>query len=175
MTGFETKDRCEHELSRARGQTQSPLSCDFQGIRDFMIQIKAASPGESYVRLMPISSSTLLQRDSSGSVTLAEATQFSASGIVSRAVLSCDGLRVTLFGFAAGQELTEHTSSSRALIQILSGSSTWTIAGREQVAGAGELLHLPPHTPHAVRAEEPFSMLLTLIREPAPRPLANLA
>jgi quercetin dioxygenase-like cupin family protein len=80
--------------------------------------------------------------------------------------MASPGLRVTLFGFAAGQELTEHTSSSRALIQILSGSSTWMIDGQTRTLRAGELLHLPSGTPHAVRAEEPFSMLLTLAREP---------
>jgi len=31
----------------------------------------------------------------------------------------------------------------------------------------GDLLHLPPRRPHAVRAIEPFSMLLTIVPEPA--------
>lgn len=117
--------------------------------------------------------STLLDPAVAGTVLLAEATQFSPSGIVSRALLSRPGLRVTLFGFAAGQELTEHASSSRAIIQILSGTSAWTVAGKPQVVAAGEVLHLPPGTPHAVRAEEPFSMLLTLVREPDASPLAT--
>jgi len=116
---------------------------------------------------------TLLDPAIAGTVTLAEATQFSPSGIVSRALLSRPGLRVTLFGFAAGQELTEHASSSRAIIQILSGSSAWTVDGAPRIVAAGEVLHLPPHTPHAVRAEEPFSMLLTLVREADPGPLAT--
>jgi quercetin dioxygenase-like cupin family protein len=110
---------------------------------------------------------TLLARDSAGSIDLAEATQSSPNGIVSRAVVSSGGLRVTLFAFAAGQELTEHASSSRALVQILTGSSEWTVAGQPRSLKAGELLHLPPNTPHAVFAAEPFSMLLTLVREAA--------
>jgi quercetin dioxygenase-like cupin family protein len=119
------------------------------------------------------SPSTLLAPAAAGALDLTAATEFSANGIVSRGVLSSAGLRVTLFGFAAGQELTEHTSSSRAIIQMLSGSSTWTIAGEARTLRTGELLHLPPGTPHAVRAEEPFSMLLTLVREPAASPLAS--
>lgn len=117
-------------------------------------------------------SSTLLDFSTPGSLHLADATQYSAGGIVSRTLFSREGLRVTLFGFAPGQELTEHTSSSRAFIQILSGSSEWTIAGEPRRLGAGGLLHLPPQTPHAVRADESFSMLLTLVREPA-APLAS--
>lgn len=117
--------------------------------------------------------STLLDPAAAGALDLAAATQFSPTGIVSRGVVSAPGLRVTLFGFAAGQELTEHTSSSRALIQILSGTSKWTIASEARVVRAGEILHLPPGTPHAVCADEPFSMLLTLVREPAATPLAS--
>ncbi len=112
-------------------------------------------------------SSALLDPTASGSIALADATQFSPHGIVSRALLSTPELRVTLFGFAAGQELTEHTSTSRAIIQVLSGSSSWTVAGEPRLLTTGALLHLPPGTPHAVRAEEPFSMLLILVREPA--------
>ena len=117
--------------------------------------------------------STLLDLNTPGAVTLADATQFSTNGIVSRTLVSREGLRVTLFGFAAGQELTEHASSSRALIQILTGTSQWSVAGEPRTVRAGELLHLPPGTPHAVRADEPFSMLLTLVREPAAGPLAT--
>lgn len=117
--------------------------------------------------------STLLDLNTPGAVTLADATQFSTNGIVSRTLVSREGLRVTLFGFAAGQELTEHASSSRALIQILTGTSQWSVAGEPRTVRAGELLHLPPGTPHAVRADEPFSMLLTLVREPAVGPLAT--
>jgi quercetin dioxygenase-like cupin family protein len=121
------------------------------------------------------SKSTLLPTGSPDALDLTSATEFSPSGIVSRALLALPGLRVTLFGFAAGQELTEHASGSRAIIQILTGSSAWTVAGQPRLLRAGEILHLPPNTPHAVRAEEPFSMLLTLVREAAPAPLAKSA
>jgi quercetin dioxygenase-like cupin family protein len=119
------------------------------------------------------SNSTLLDPTTTAVLDLDSATEFSANGIVSRGVITAPGLRVTLFGFAAGQELTEHTSSSRALIQILSGSSTWMIAGERRTLRAGELLHLPPGTPHAVRADEPFSMLLTLARGPVAMPSSS--
>lgn len=117
--------------------------------------------------------STLLDSGAPGSLDLTTATQFSAHGIVSRGLLSAPGLRVTLFGFAVGQELTEHTSGSRAIIQILSGTSVWTVAGEVRALHAGSILHLPPGTPHAVRADEPFSMLLTLVREPTPNPVGS--
>lgn len=112
-----------------------------------------------------MSSRTLLEPDRAGTVPLASATQFSDSGIVSRTVLAAGRTRVVLFGFAAGQELTEHASPARALVQMLSGRAEWALAGEKRVLGPGELLHMPPGLPHAVRALEPFSMLLTLVRE----------
>ena len=108
---------------------------------------------------------SLFRPTSAGAISLPENTQFSPQGIVSRALVTTPGLRVTLFGFAEGQELTEHASSSRALVQILSGRSEWMVAGERMVLGAGEVLHMPPGTRHAVRAAEPFSMLLTLVKE----------
>ena len=95
-------------------------------------------------------------------LSLPHETQFAANGIVSRTLLNTPTARVILFGFAAGQELTEHTSTRRALIQILSGQCEFSFAGQSRTMKTGELLHLPPNTQHAVKATEPFSMLLTL-------------
>jgi quercetin dioxygenase-like cupin family protein len=53
----------------------------------------------------------LVQSDSAKILSLADETQFAPNGIVSRTLLSAAGLRTTLFGFAEGQELTEHTSN----------------------------------------------------------------
>jgi quercetin dioxygenase-like cupin family protein len=109
---------------------------------------------------------TLFDPAASGVIHLAEAAQFSEAGIVSRALHDQAGVRVTLFAFGAGQQLTEHMSAARALIQVLSGTGEFTLAGTKSLLRAGDLLHLPPGLPHAVFAPEPFSMLLITIREP---------
>lgn len=108
---------------------------------------------------------SLFDPAASGVISLAANTQFSPQGIVSRALVNTPAMRATLFGFAEGQELTEHASSSRAIIQVLSGRSEWMVDGARMEIGAGEVLHMPPGTRHAVRAIEPFSMLLTLVKE----------
>ena len=96
-------------------------------------------------------------------LSLAQETQFAANGIVSRTLLNTPAARVVLFGFAAGQELTEHASTRRALIQILSGQCEFSLEGQSRTMKTGDLLHMPPNTRHAVKATEPFSMLLTLL------------
>ena len=97
-------------------------------------------------------------------VSLAQETQFAPNGIVSRTLLRTPTARVVLFGFAEGQELTEHTSTQRALIQVLSGECEFSLGGKPHALKAGDLLHLPPNLPHAVKATSQFAMLLTLLK-----------
>ena len=100
-------------------------------------------------------------------LSLAKETQFAPNGIVSRTLLRTPTSRVVLFGFAAGQELTEHTSTQHALIQILSGQCEFSLAGKPNTLRTGDLLYMPPNLPHAVKATEQFSMLLTLSKPAA--------
>lgn len=95
-------------------------------------------------------------------LSLAQETQFAENGIVSRTLLRTPSSRMVLFGFAEGQELTEHTSTQHVVIQMLSGECEFSLAGKPHPLKAGDLLYMPPHLPHAVRATKKFSMLLTL-------------
>ena len=95
-------------------------------------------------------------------VSLPAETQFAPNGIVSRTLLRTANSRTVLFGFAQGQELTEHTSTQHAVIQILSGECEFSLAGKPRQLKAGDLLYMPPNLPHAVKATQQFSMLLTL-------------
>jgi quercetin dioxygenase-like cupin family protein len=97
-------------------------------------------------------------------VSLPAETQYAANGIVSRTVLRSPGARVVLFGFAEGQELTEHTSTQTAMVQVLSGTCEFLLSGAVHNLKAGDFLYMPPNAPHAVKAITQFSMLLTLIK-----------
>jgi quercetin dioxygenase-like cupin family protein len=97
-------------------------------------------------------------------VSLPQETQYAPNGIVSRTLLRTPSARVVLFGFSQGQELTEHTSTQRALIQVLSGECEFSLAGEPHHLKAGNFLHMKPNTPHAVKATKQFSMLLTLFK-----------
>ena len=103
-------------------------------------------------------------------LSLAGETQFAANGIVSRTLLRTANSRIVLFGFSEGQELTEHTSTQHAVVQILSGECEFQLAGKPNSLKAGDLLYMPPHLPHAVKATKQFSMLLTLSKPEIPSP-----
>jgi quercetin dioxygenase-like cupin family protein len=111
---------------------------------------------------------TLLPADEAQALRLADVAQVSAAGVVSRTILQTPEVRVVLFTFAEGQELTSHTNRRRALVQILEGACEFLFGGKWQRLEAGAFLHLPPSHPHAVRATAgAFTMLLTLGSEPA--------
>jgi quercetin dioxygenase-like cupin family protein len=115
-----------------------------------------------------MTSSTLIATDEAQSLALGPIVQTSPASIVSRTLLQTAELRVVLFAFAEGQELTSHTSRRRAAIQILQGTCEFFFAGAWHVLSTGDFLHLPPNHPHAVRAHSgAFSMLLTLAAEPS--------
>jgi quercetin dioxygenase-like cupin family protein len=101
-------------------------------------------------------------------LSLAAETQFAPNGIVSRTLLRTANSRVVLFGFAEGQELSEHTSTQHAVIQILSGECEFSLAGQPQALKAGDLVYMPPDLAHAVKATRQFSMLLTLFKPEPP-------
>jgi quercetin dioxygenase-like cupin family protein len=106
----------------------------------------------------------LIEAQSEKILSLPDETRYAPNGIVSRTLFRTPNSRVVLFGFAAGQELTEHTSTQQALIQVLSGACEFSLAGKSHHLKAGDLLYMPPNLPHAVKATQQFSMLLTLSR-----------
>ena len=95
---------------------------------------------------------------------LNDAVQVAAGAIVSRTLRKDASGTLTLFAFDEGQELSEHTAPFDAVVQVLSGRVELTIGGEPISAGAGELVLMPADVPHAVRAPEPFRMLLVMFR-----------
>ena len=85
-------------------------------------------------------------------------------GIASRILAKTPGGSVTLFAFAAGQSLTEHTSPFEALVMVLEGALTLTIGGVAMRTEPGAIVRMPAGIPHAVDAPEASRMLLTMLK-----------
>jgi quercetin dioxygenase-like cupin family protein len=95
---------------------------------------------------------------------LAALVEYQDGAIVSREVLKKKTGTITLFAFDAGQGLSEHTAPFDALVQVVDGEAAITIAGKRHRVRAGELILMPANQPHALKAEQRFKMLLTMIR-----------
>jgi quercetin dioxygenase-like cupin family protein len=93
-----------------------------------------------------------------------DAVAIQEGSVVSKVVHRDEDLDVTVFGFDAGEGLTEHRASRAAIVQVLSGRLRLTADGEDLDAGPGFWLHMTSGTPHALVAVEPTVMLLTLLR-----------
>ena len=95
---------------------------------------------------------------------LSTLVEYAPDSIVSRTIQKSPAGTITLFAFAAGQELSEHSAPFNAWIQVLEGQAKVIIGGKPVTADAGEILLLPANVPHAVGAESRFKILLTMLR-----------
>jgi quercetin dioxygenase-like cupin family protein len=82
---------------------------------------------------------------------------------VSRTVLKAEGVRLVLFSFDTGQELTEHSASAPVLVQALDGHFVITADGRAIDLRPGGIVHFGARLPHSVVAREPGRLLLTML------------
>lgn len=87
-----------------------------------------------------------------------------ADSIISRTLYNDAQVKVVLFAFAPGQELSEHTASAAAIIHVLKGDARLTLGGDVVEATAGAWVHMPPNLPHGLLARTPVMMLLLLLR-----------
>ena len=94
---------------------------------------------------------------------LDRAIEIPRDGTLSRTIYSDSAVKVVLFGFDAGQELSEHTASRPALLQIVSGEAQLTLGGDPVEAQAGARVHMSAGLPHSVRAVTPLVLLLVLL------------
>ena len=85
-----------------------------------------------------------------------------ADSILSRTFFQDERLRIILFAFAAGQELSEHTSSKPAILHFLQGEATLTLGEDQLEARGGTWVHMPPNLPHSIQAKTPVVMLLSM-------------
>ncbi|CEP67533.1 RmlC-like jelly roll fold [Moorella glycerini] len=95
---------------------------------------------------------------------LNELVGYQEGSIVSRTIIDKKSGTVTLFAFAEGQGLSEHTAPYDALVHVLDGEVEITISGRPLHVKPGEAVIMPANQPHALRALTNFKMVLTMIR-----------
>lgn len=93
-----------------------------------------------------------------------------ADGILSRTIHDDGQVKAVVFAFAAGEELSEHTASMPAVIQIVSGDAKLTLGDDPVDAHSGTWVHMPPKLRHSVRALTPLVMLLLLLKTGETRP-----
>ncbi len=95
---------------------------------------------------------------------LIDFVNYQEGAVVSRTLVNRAMATVTLFAFDEGQSLSEHTAPFDALAHLLEGEAEIVVSGKPLRTTAGEVVLLPAHQPHSLKALSRFKMLLTMIR-----------
>jgi quercetin dioxygenase-like cupin family protein len=94
---------------------------------------------------------------------LSSEVQVPADGILSRVLHQDRQLRVVAFAFDAGQQLTNHTASRPAVIEVIEGRFEITLGEETVISGPRSWALLPAGLQHSLTALEPSVLLLTLL------------
>lgn len=92
---------------------------------------------------------------------------YQAGSIVSRVLAKNKSGNVTLFAFDNGEGLSEHTTPHDALVVVVEGNATITISGEPHQVSEGDTILMPANHPHAILTEQPFKMLLVMLKSSA--------
>ena len=98
---------------------------------------------------------------------LRKEVEIPVDGTLSRTIHRDDHVKIVLFGFAGGQELSEHTAAVPAILEILQGDARVTLDGDEKEFSAGSWVFMEANLPHAVYARTNVIMLLTMLTSSA--------
>ena len=102
--------------------------------------------------------SYLLIADLAAEVTIPE------NGILSRTLHNDDRLRVVIFGFSPGQELSAHTAPMPAVLQIIQGEADLTLGEDKLEVKAGAFIHMAANLKHGIVARTPLILLLSMMK-----------
>lgn len=91
-----------------------------------------------------------------------EVPQIPADSIISRTLYQEENLKVILFAFSPGQELSEHTSARPAVIHFLRGEAELTLGEQAFHAKPGTWVKMEPNIPHSILAKTPLVLLLLM-------------
>lgn len=98
---------------------------------------------------------------------LAQKIEYAETGVLSKVLLKLPYCQYTLFCLATGTDISEHTSTRNAVVQVLEGNGTLTLNGEEIDLMPGVFVFMPANAPHALKAPENLAFLLTL-SDPVP-------
>jgi quercetin dioxygenase-like cupin family protein len=93
-----------------------------------------------------------------------DSVEYASGGILSKTVLKKETGNISLFSFAKGEALSEHTAPFDGMIQVVDGKAEIIIGGESFFLEAGQAIIMPANIPHAVKAVEKFKMVLTMIK-----------
>jgi quercetin dioxygenase-like cupin family protein len=78
-------------------------------------------------------------------------------------LLKTDALEVIRLVLPAGKEIAQHTAPGEITVQCLEGKVLFTAHGAQRELAAGKFLYLSTAEPHALKALQDSSLLVTIL------------
>jgi quercetin dioxygenase-like cupin family protein len=108
----------------------------------------------------------LTTTDKSLTISFQDQIEYPQAGVLSKVLLKDNSCQYTLFCLAAGTEISEHTSTRNATVNVIEGRGILTLEERDIPLKSGTFIFMPANVPHALKADENLSFLLTLSENP---------
>ena len=89
---------------------------------------------------------------------------YQEDAVVSRTIIDDESGTVTLFSFDKGQGLSEHTAPFDALVYVFDGEAEISISKQKNIVKEGQMIIMPAHELHALKALSKFKMMLVMIK-----------
>ncbi|MEM0979731.1 MAG: cupin domain-containing protein [Cyanobacteria bacterium P01_H01_bin.58] len=84
------------------------------------------------------------------------------SGVLSKLIWKSEVCQYSLFCLAAETEISEHTSTRDATVQVLEGKGSLTLNGDSISLEPGQFIFMAANAPHALTAASDLAFVLTL-------------
>ncbi|HNQ45395.1 MAG: cupin domain-containing protein [Syntrophorhabdus sp.] len=103
-------------------------------------------------------------KDSEQVFKLKDTAAYQKHSVVSREIIQKPSGTMTVFAFDEGEGLSEHTAPFDAAVYMLEGEAEIRIEGTPYSVREGEMIIMPAHKPHALKAITRYKMLLVMIK-----------
>ena len=97
-------------------------------------------------------------------IKLKDLVAYQEHSVVSREIIRKPSGTMTVFAFDQGEGLSEHTAPFDAAVYILEGEAEISIDKKPCSVKEGEMIIMPAHKPHALKATTNYKMLLVMIK-----------
>lgn len=95
---------------------------------------------------------------------LIEIIEYVPNSVVTRTIIRKTTGNVSVIAIDLGETLAEKISPYDTFVQIIDGKAEVVIGNKMNLLNTGEAIIIPAHTSHAVKANERFKMISTIIK-----------
>jgi len=90
--------------------------------------------------------------------------EYPKQGIISKTILKKDDLDIGLFCMASETEMSQHTSTKKAIVNVIEGNGIFNLEGKDIKMIPGTLIFMEKNAVHSLKAIKKTAFLLILMK-----------